>query len=192
MGKVIFLMLCWFLNGSLLHAKCVGRFVNPVTDICWKCLFPLKIAGITVVRGNPDPKSPRTPLCMCKDPFPRIGIPIAFWEPARLVDVTRTPYCLVNMGGIQLASTGTRGRGDVNQNLDTVTQHSFYQVHWYTYPLLHWLEVLVDFVCLEKSAIDLAYVTELDPLWHDDEKNAILNPEAGLFASQKSEISCQL
>lgn len=173
-----------------LQAKCVGRFVNPATDICWKCLFPLKIMGVTVVKGGPDPKSPRTPICHCKDPFPRVGIPISFWEPARLVDVTRTPFCFVNMGGLQGFKTGTRGRGDVNQNLDTVTMHSFYQVHWYTYPIIYWLEVLVDFVCLEKSAIDIAYITELDPLWSDDEKNAILNPEAALFGSVVAQAAC--
>jgi len=27
---------------------CVGRFTNPITDVCWKCLFPIKIAGINV------------------------------------------------------------------------------------------------------------------------------------------------
>jgi conjugal transfer pilus assembly protein TraU len=21
--------------------RCTGRFVNPITDICWSCLFPI-------------------------------------------------------------------------------------------------------------------------------------------------------
>lgn len=190
MSKGMILGLCFLLNFSSLQAKCVGRFINPVTDICWKCLFPLKIAGITVARGGPDPKSPSGPLCMCKNPFPRIGIPISFWEPARLVDVTRTPYCLVNMGGLQIMQAGTRGRGDVEQDPDTVTKKSFYQVHWYVYPLLYWLELLMDFICLEASTIDLAYVTELDPLWNDDEKNTILNPEGALFGNVIAQVAC--
>ena len=49
------------------------------------------------------------------------------------------------------------------------------------YPLIYWLELLMDFVCLEKGAFDVAYMTELDPLWNDDELSFILNPEAGLF-----------
>lgn len=190
MSKAFALLFCLIMSLSSLQAKCVGRFINPVTDVCWKCLFPLKIAGITVVRGGPDPKSPSKIICKCKKPVPRIGIPIAFWEPARLVDVTRTPYCLVNMGGIQMIRTGTKGRGDIEEDTDTITKKSFYQVHWYVYPLLHWLEVLMDFVCLEKSSIDLAYVSELDPLWNDDEKNTILNPEAALFGNVMAQAAC--
>ena len=103
--SLFFLFLSLF--DASLHAKCVGRFVNPVTDICWKCLFPIKIAGFTIVGGGPDPAGAKGFLCACGKPKPRIGIPVSFWEPARLVDVTRTPYCLVNMGGISVANTGT-------------------------------------------------------------------------------------
>jgi conjugal transfer pilus assembly protein TraU len=191
MTKIMsWMILSLSLSLSPLQAKCVGHFINPITDVCWKCLFPLKIAGITVMRGGPDPSSPQTPLCYCNNPFPRVGIPISFWEPARLVDVTRTPYCLVSMGGIQMMHTGSRGRGDVEEDPDTVTKKSFYQVHWYAYPLLYWLEVLMDFVCLERGQIDLVYLTELDLLWHDDEKNAILNPEAALFGNVIAQAAC--
>jgi conjugal transfer pilus assembly protein TraU len=34
-----------------------------------------------------------------------------------------------------------------------------------------------------KGPLDLAYLTEVDPLWADDELAAILNPEAVLFAN---------
>ena len=34
---------------------CHGRFANPITDICWNCLFPLTIGGIGIVSdGQPD------------------------------------------------------------------------------------------------------------------------------------------
>ena len=94
------------------------------------------------------------------------------------------------MGGIQIANTGTRGRGDIEEDPDTVTKKSFYQVHWYTYPVIYWLELLMDFICLENMSIDLAYVTELDPLWNDDEKNSILNPEALLFGNVIAQAAC--
>lgn len=185
----IFLILC----DSPAHAKCVGRFVNPMTDICWKCIFPLKIAGVTVVKGNPSPATTNAPLCLCNRPgipLPVPGIPISFWEPVRLVDVTRTPYCLINMGGVQIANTGVRGRGDVEENTDDGTRHSFYHVHWYVYPIAYWLEILTDFLCLENFAIDLAYLTELDPFWNDDEKSFILNPEAVLFGNPLAQAAC--
>jgi conjugal transfer pilus assembly protein TraU len=25
-------------------AVCTGHFVNPITDVCWDCLFPLRAA----------------------------------------------------------------------------------------------------------------------------------------------------
>lgn len=175
------------------NAKCVGRFVNPVTDICWKCLFPLRVMGVEIVKGGPSPKKSRDPICWCKRPplnQPMPGIPIGFWEPVRLIDVTRTPYCLVNMGGVQIANTGVRGHGDVATNLEDGTQQSFYQVHWYVYPITYWLEILTDFLCLESSQIDLAYLTELDPLWNDSEKSFILNPEAVLFGNPLAQAAC--
>nr|WP_284525246.1 TraU family protein [Orientia tsutsugamushi] len=36
-------------NNCYAAAGCVGRFVNPITDVCWKCLFPITIAGFKVV-----------------------------------------------------------------------------------------------------------------------------------------------
>ena len=28
-----------FLPGAALAQSCSGRFVNPLTDVCWECLF---------------------------------------------------------------------------------------------------------------------------------------------------------
>ena len=30
---------------SALPANCTGKFVNPITDVCWSCLFPLSVGG---------------------------------------------------------------------------------------------------------------------------------------------------
>ena len=191
--KPFFFIFLFLVMIQPMYSTCVGRFVNPITDVCWKCVFPITIMGLDVMRGNPSPQAPRTPICVCNRPplnIPVPGIPVGFWEPVRLVDVTRTPYCLVNMGGISVASSGVNYRGDVEENTDDGTHHSFYQVHWYVYPIMYWLEVLTDFVCLENMSIDLAYLTELDPLWNDDEKSFILNPEAVLFGNIIAQAAC--
>jgi conjugal transfer pilus assembly protein TraU len=191
-GSFILIFLMGFGDGVYANV-CHGRFVNPITDVCWKCVFPLTIMGIDVVKGNPSPSAPRKPICVCNRPplnLPIPGIPIGFWEPVRLVDITRTPYCLVNMGGVSIANTGVNYRGDVEESTDDGTHHSFYQVHWYVYPIMYWLEVLTDFVCLENSSIDLAYLTELDPLWNDDQKSFILNPESVLFGNLVAQAAC--
>lgn len=179
----------WMIFGSTFsYGKCVGKFPNPITDICWSCLFPLTISGIPVVPQGEDTSNSRSPLCTCSDPFPRVGIPISFWEPARMVDVTRTPYCLMGLGGVQVGST-TFGHGTIGRSGKGM-KHSFYQVHWYIYPVMYWLELLTDFACMEKSSFDVAYLTELDPLWSDDELSAIINPEAGLFGNLIAQGAC--
>ncbi len=168
---------------------CHGRFMNPITDICWSCLFPLTIGSASILSdGQPDIGNPSSPVCYCSNP-PRIGVSIGFLEPVRMVDVTRTPFCMVGLGGIALDPGLDVPRG-AHVGHDSQTRNSFYHAHWYANPILTWLEVLLDFPCLEKGSLDLAYLTEVDPLWADDELTAILNPEAVLFANPPAKAAC--
>lgn len=91
------LLVCWAAFTGTAHAKaqCAGKFINPITDICWKCLFPLSIAGRTIANPDKDRSTPsedKSLFCKCGAPIPRIGIPIGFWEPFRLADVTAKPF----------------------------------------------------------------------------------------------------
>lgn len=189
LGAFIFLVNCLPLEA------CPGRFVNPFTDICWSCLFPITIGPVTVGgkgSGREDTPNPSAPLCFCKRPpipLPVPGIPVGFWEPVRLVDITRTPFCMVNMGGLQLTKSPV-GQGVHGARGSSRTKNSFYQVHWYVYPVIYWLELLVDFLCLEQQSFDVAYITELDPLWNADELSFILNPEAILFGNPIAQAAC--
>ena len=36
----------WMASGAL---GCTGRVMNPVTDVCWSCLFPIQVAGSDAV-----------------------------------------------------------------------------------------------------------------------------------------------
>ena len=104
----LFSLLLCILNQSLISTlkACPGRFVNPITDICWSCFFPLSIGPVKVnTGGREDTPNPSSLPCFCpRPPLPGTwpGIPVGFWEPARLVDVTRRPFCMVNMGGLSL------------------------------------------------------------------------------------------
>ena len=69
---------------------------------------------------------------------------------------------------------------------------SFYQVHWYHTPWLYLLEILLDTRCLEQSPWDLAYMTELDPLWDDTLTGFLLNPDVALFANPVAIGACSL
>ncbi|MGC0372191.1 MAG: hypothetical protein DGJ47_000898, partial [Rickettsiaceae bacterium] len=115
---------------------CHGKFINPVTDICWECVMPITIAGVTWNKGKVprkrDTNNPRNPVCMCtKNNILIPGITIGFWEPVRLADITRTPYCMVNLGGMQL-STDNLKIGGHSHKYDRKNNHtSFYHLHYY-------------------------------------------------------------
>ena len=195
--KRILLIFLLTINSVDAAFACQGKFVNPITDICWSCLFPITVAGFNVTGGREDTANSRAFLCACPRPplpIPVPGIPISFWEPVRLVDVTRTPYCLVNMGGIKIGGDdqNPKNKGSVSTGGGSHRglKHSFYQVHWYVYPVIYWLELLVDFICLEKASFDVAYLTELDPFWNDDETSFILHPEAILFGNPIAQAAC--
>lgn len=188
------LMLFALLFSSMSFAEngegtCVGEFANPITDICWSCLFPLTMGGFDIYKGGQeDNENPNTLLCSCASPLIPIGIQTGFWEPARRVDVTRKPYCMVSLG-IDLNLGFPTPEGEVRIKNDG-TKNSFWQAHWYSDPMLYWLEVMAQHPCLETGSFDVAYMTEIDPLWNDDEWTIFLNPETVLFGNPIAQAAC--
>ncbi len=169
--------------------RCQGKFANPLTDICWSCLFPLVLGGIPLLSmEQEDTGNPGGFLCTCANPI-RVGIKTSFWEPVRRVDVTRTPYCFVSLGGISLDPGIRAPEGEIRVQQDN-TKQSSYQVHWYADPILYWLEVILDNPCLETGKFDVAYITEVDPTWNDDELTMLLNPETFLFGNPIAQAAC--
>jgi len=181
---VLLLVLFWATNSFA--SLCRGRFVNPVTDICWSCLFPLTIGGASLAKSKvPDTKNPSAPICTCQTGnVPRVGLAVGFWEPARLVEVVREPYCFPTLGGISLGSSPAR-QGSVS-----TAQRSFYHVHYFIYPVLYWFNLLTDGVCVEQADLDIAYLSELDPSWNDPTLAFILNAEAVLFNNPAAIAAC--
>lgn len=189
-SNIILLVLLFFIGRPFVNAKCEGRFINPLTDICWECLFPLTLAGVNLSHSHKDFSPSSSSFCFCRGLPPVAGLPLTFWEPSRLLEVTRTPFCLVGLGGLSLNDNQTRGKGSVGVQGTSGTQFSTYHVHYYVYPVIAWLEVLTDFPCLEKSNLDIAYMTEFDPLWLDDSLTAVMHPESVLFANPGAHAAC--
>lgn len=190
--KILILLLSYWITFSYAGDNCHGKFANPITDVCWSCLFPISIGDATVVTGSqPDTKNPSLPICTCPmvPTGIRLGISIGYWEPIALVDVTTRPYCMVNLGGFQLAMGGYGSEGAIDNSVPS-QGGSFYYVHWYKFPLLYWLNLLTDGVCVESGNFDIGYLTELDPTWNDDELTYLLNPEALLFGNLVSQAAC--
>jgi len=183
--------------------QCHGRFINPITDINWINLFPISIAGIKIKGSHllPDTviDSGKLPVCECPIPaFPyfRIGLPIGFWEPVRLSEVVRKPFCFPSMGGLDAGAAVSMliPRGE-NSDTGSPSQHgnmnnAFYQVHWIANPMLFILNLITDVACLQREAFDIIYMTELDPTWGDSELASVLNPEALLFGNPIAQAAC--
>ncbi len=195
LAAIIFLLL--LVNHDDANALGYGTPLNPVTDICWHCIFPIKIGGIPVVPGvvmdAPDPAV--GPICICPAPPPvffRPGIPIAFWEPARFVETVKDPYYFPSLGFPMTNPnagflSGTHSEMSNGANVDTST---FAQAHYFIFPAWAIMELLVDFICVETSGFDLAYLTEVDPLWNNDMLAFVINPEALLFANPIAQMAC--
>ncbi|WP_308873999.1 TraU family protein [Thiothrix subterranea] len=82
------------------EATCTGKFANPITDICWSCIFPLTIGGAKVMdMGQEDTANPGGAVCACGT---KVGLKVGFWKPVRQVEVVRKPFCLTSLGGIDL------------------------------------------------------------------------------------------
>lgn len=201
---------------------CHGRFINPVTDICWSCLFPMFIGPIPMVfnvgnqkgstiidstadrapdkailPGIPFVSSGKLPLglCTCSERLiAPLGLMMSWYEPSRFIDVTRTPFCMVGLGGIDLSSglsgiLPAPGYGD--SKTDGQVYSSFYQAHWFLDPIFAILGILDAGCNLGASkSIDLMFMSEVDPTWNDDSLSIIFSPEVVLFTSIPAQLAC--
>ncbi|OYV01580.1 MAG: conjugal transfer protein [Burkholderiales bacterium PBB5] len=169
-------------------ATCYGEWANPITDICWECIFPISIGAFSVSMGQEDIENPASPICICPigvPPYYRVGLEVGFWEPTRIVEHTRTPFCFPSMGGYYMGSGSSYKPPGASSHVGVtkVSRDSFYQTHMYINPILYYLETVLDNTCMESGSFDLAYMSEYDSAWHDDEETAVLEPEAPLFAN---------
>lgn len=181
-------------------ANCTGKFPNFVTDVCWSCTFPLKFFGsASFDMGQEDTNTLGGQLiCNCGL---ELGIPLSFWEPLRLVDVVRAPYCLTNLGGVQ-PEVGPNGNqdGGFTKRDDQVSDNgggvvlgmdtSFWHVHWYINPLMGVMDLITETKCLENKGFDIAYLSEIDPTHDDQDLENLLTPDAFLFGNVLAQTAC--
>lgn len=189
------LLLALLLCGASLPARAVGgagdgRWVNPITDVCWKCLFPMTLGNIKLASGpQPDTINPSSPIQICPvGILYRIGLAIGFWEPVAMTDVTREPGVMVNMGGFKI-NLGKVGAGGTGQS-DRSVAGGFWHVHWYKYPLIFWLNIITSVGCMQTGDMDIGYLSEIDPTWSDDTLSMILTPESALFGNLIAQGAC--
>ena len=192
---IICLALTLLLSSEAL-AKCEATFVNPVADVCWQCIFPVKIGGITLKRHPdlPDTTDPSdSPVCICGI---RFGVTSTFWQPASIIETVKDPYCFPTIGiAIDNPKEGFLGGSSKSARGGTSGQSqgaasTFAQAHWLKFNVWAILDLFHDMPCIDRDGFDIAYITEIDPLWNDQILAFILNPEAILFANPVAQMSC--
>jgi conjugal transfer pilus assembly protein TraU len=175
---------------------CHGRFLNPIAEINWNLILPIKIAGVPFAYGvgsNESPLATTSPMCICPGRlfgYPTPGIMATFHEPLYIEEIARIAGCFSSIGGKRILS----GYDMQNMSLDLDASQgdiARWQVHWYTYPVFKLLKLFQDFACVQSDGgYALAYITELDPTWQNDEWGAVFNPEAILFANPIAQAAC--
>jgi conjugal transfer pilus assembly protein TraU len=197
-GLLVFVfMLFW--ESSILYAECQATFFNIFTDVDWSGIFPIKFAGVTIKGGTPEELKKldemdeiKKTLCVCrpKGKPPVIGLAVSFWEPARVAEIVKDPWCFPLLGGLKLDSQLITQGGD-NQEITTKTTHKYFaQAHWYMFSVWNILDLFMDVPCIMWDGFDIAYMTELDPLWQADDLSMFIHPEVLLFANPIAQLSC--
>jgi conjugal transfer pilus assembly protein TraU len=192
-----FLIICAFQSISYANV-CTGRFLNPITDVCWDCFFPISIGAIETPPSTtfrPDTLNYPLPVCVCPNEkfggIPTPGLALGMWEPFRMVDVTKRPFCLVSLGGVSLNPGMNIGTGSAPYGGTKRSSAGKWHVHWYINPLLVALGLVKDTaLCNDVQGFDLAYMTEFDPLWNNDFLAFLMNPEAALFGNVVAQTAC--
>ncbi|MDH5232431.1 MAG: TraU family protein [Gammaproteobacteria bacterium] len=167
-----------------------------IDKVCWSCFFPAKLFGMSTNAAEDPEGSNSNALCACQDDIgiPHPGFSSSYWAPSRLMELTRVPYCSPSLGGVTLndnsvmLGSGSSEPGDE----DTPPELMFYNYHYYSFPLLAMLDLLVENECNREGMydFDVLLMSELDPTWNEDELSLLTTPEAVIFSSLPAVVSC--
>ncbi|KAA5608530.1 conjugal transfer protein TraU [Rhodovastum atsumiense] len=175
-------------DGSVLSARII-------TDICWDCVFPIRIGGATIAgASNAVPSGAATnTVCVCNDgAVPHPGITVGMWMPFQVAEIVRTPGCSPSMGGIMLPAVdpltvGTKGRGDGDHG-----DSSYFHFHMYSFPIFRMLDLFYSPRCFSGmlSDFDILFLSEVDPTWTYDELSFFNAPESAAVALPPAQMAC--
>ena len=168
------------------------------TDICWSCLFPIRVSGVQITPGSAPEKASKKVFCICEQGSSGIfkpGIVTAMWEPARIVETVKKPGCSPTLGGVTLPMGSKRSYGRLNQDSHSMTgKHdgSFYHTHLYAFPLLQILDLYTPTKCNADGYLDMDIITftEIDPTWNNPGLAFFQHPESAAVANPVAHLAC--
>lgn len=169
---------------------CQGKFPNLITDICWDCIFPLRLGGGLIDMGvageDYDTGASKSPICLCVNNL-TAGTPVSMWEPRYMLDVTNVPGCMPLLGGVDIDppynANEYGGEYATNKQVKGNSRAAFMHANLYINPVMTALGILRNDPCLDDRSFDTPYISWADPTWNDDELSMILTPYAYPFAS---------
>ncbi len=208
---IVCLLAVLVIGPAVSEAYCpsTNLFEETFTKTCWECLFPMSLIGITVFNLSEDSVRPALGPgfsalyppqlcgCICLTPYLCVpGLPFGAFFPSHLIEVVRNPLCFPSLNGITIGPDPQffdRGLVDVSQDEPSLKM-SYYHVHMIVFPLWEMLGTGIDVACdgtiSSGNALDIVYLSEVDPMWDDDVAALLLSPEAFLFANPIATAAC--
>ncbi len=166
-----------------------------ISAVPWKELFPIRI-GLAKLGSGKEPNhraKAKTGLCMCEDSAGMFhpGVTTGFWRPQRLIELTRSPGCLMALGGHKLPIVdqrrwGTLGSANIPKGL------TYMHAHVYSLPLIEMLNMYTGIGGCNSDLVDfdLINLSEVDPSWNHPELAALLSPDLAAYANPAAINAC--
>lgn len=166
-----------------------------ITDICWDCIYPVRIAGSEFGEGPVPDDAVDSVSCSCPDEngVPQGGLVESMWEPARIIETTRLPYCAPSLGGIFVNQSTAKLWGGASSRHEESdgSALNFYNYHVYAFPAFAMLDLFFERSCgADYMDFDMLFASELDPTHNDDELAFTLQVETLLFSNPVALAAC--
>lgn len=164
---------------------CPNRFPDFINDVCWSCMFPIRVSKAKITGGSTedfDTAANKTLVCACLSSL-KIGTPISFWEMSYMIDVHTQPGCLPTLGGLKLPVTWVDSQYGTTVNQKDRTSSAFSNSAYYVSPMMYLLGSVLDDACSDRSPFDVGWASEFDPTWSDEELALIKMPIGFAFGS---------
>lgn len=179
---------------------CVGKFWNPITDVDFRLMGGIRIAGISLMQdpkhlGRP-PKHQVSTICFCKDGWNTgFGFGLTYWMPVYLADVAREAGCIGFLDGINIlpgfiSLSSGQEYGFHSPGKDGVTNM---QIHWAYADVMSIIGTNFFEVCdAVSSEFSIAYLTEPDFVFQNDIYSAVMTPQVAILSANAmlSQMTC--
>lgn len=190
--------------------KCDLPAFNPVKDVAWNGLFPIRVGGARVSAATPD-ELPDTdtpisnPVCYCTTTDETyVGVKVDFWNISYLAEIVKDPYCSTVLGTSLEGSnnstgTGTTGtvttkgfpgsskKGGADQK--TKAPRTFMHSHWITFPVMQLIGMMLDSKCGKTEEFTFLDMSEVSLTYSNDHLANLSDPKSLLVANPVADIA---